>query len=308
MARALRARGVAPGDRVLLVAENRPEWAIADLAIMAAGGVTVPAYTTNTIENNAYLLNHSGAVAAFVSTDRLAARLLPARRRRAGTQAGGQHGAADRSRAPEHTGSDVGRGPGAGRAERRAQPGPGDRADARRPRLLHLHLRHRRQPQGRHADPRQHPGERRRRPRGARDPRPRRRRGVPVVPAVVPRLRAHGGAVPADGGGGADLLRRRSGSSGQQLRRSAPDHRRLRTPAVRGDAPAHPADDRAATWPQGEAVRQDGRPGQQGLRTSRGDELGRKDLQSLARQAGARCRAARASAAGSRRWCPAARR
>jgi long-chain acyl-CoA synthetase len=78
LARALRARGLAPGDRVLLVAENRPEWAIADLAIMAAGGVTVPAYTTNTVENNAYLLNHSGAVAAFVSTDRLAARLLPA--------------------------------------------------------------------------------------------------------------------------------------------------------------------------------------------------------------------------------------
>jgi len=78
LARALRARGVAPGDRVLLVAENRPEWAIADLAIMATGGVTVPAYTTNTVENNEYLLNHSGAVAALVSTDRLAARVLPA--------------------------------------------------------------------------------------------------------------------------------------------------------------------------------------------------------------------------------------
>ena len=78
LARALRARAVAPGDRVLLFAENRPEWAIADLAIMAAGGVTVPAYTTNTTENNTYLLNHSGAAAAFVSTDRLAARLLPA--------------------------------------------------------------------------------------------------------------------------------------------------------------------------------------------------------------------------------------
>jgi long-chain acyl-CoA synthetase len=78
LARGLRARGVAPGDRVLLVAENRPEWAIADLAIMGAGGVTVPAYTTNTTENHRYLLEHSGAVAAVVSTDRLAARLLPA--------------------------------------------------------------------------------------------------------------------------------------------------------------------------------------------------------------------------------------
>jgi long-chain acyl-CoA synthetase len=78
LARALRARGVAPGDRVLLVAENRPEWAIADLAIMAAGGITVPAYTTNTTETQAYLLQHSEASAAIVSNDRLAARLLPA--------------------------------------------------------------------------------------------------------------------------------------------------------------------------------------------------------------------------------------
>ena len=78
LSRALCARGVAPGDRVLLVAENRPEWAIADLAIMTAGGITVPAYTTNTTDTHAYLLQHSEAVAAVVSTDRLAARLLPA--------------------------------------------------------------------------------------------------------------------------------------------------------------------------------------------------------------------------------------
>jgi long-chain acyl-CoA synthetase len=77
LAHALRVRGVAPGDRVLLVAENRPEWAIADLAIMAAGAVTVPAYITNTAENHAYLLNHSEAAAVVVSTERLAARLLP---------------------------------------------------------------------------------------------------------------------------------------------------------------------------------------------------------------------------------------
>ena len=78
LARALCARGVAAGDRVLLVAENRPEWAIADLAIMAAGGVTVPAYITNTAETHTYLLNHSEAAVAVVSSDRLAQRLLPA--------------------------------------------------------------------------------------------------------------------------------------------------------------------------------------------------------------------------------------
>src|SRR5687768_18366034 len=78
LARALGARGIRPGDRVLLVAENRPEWAIADLAIMAAGAITVPAYTTNTAETHAYLLNHSEAAAAVVSGDRLARALLPA--------------------------------------------------------------------------------------------------------------------------------------------------------------------------------------------------------------------------------------
>jgi long-chain acyl-CoA synthetase len=78
LARALSARGVGVGDRVLVVAENRPEWAIADLAIMTAGAITVPAYTTNTTETHAYLLNHSQAAAVVVSTDRLARPLLPA--------------------------------------------------------------------------------------------------------------------------------------------------------------------------------------------------------------------------------------
>jgi long-chain acyl-CoA synthetase len=48
LARSLRDIGLKEGDRVVLVSENRPEWCIADLAIMAAGLVTVPTYTTNT--------------------------------------------------------------------------------------------------------------------------------------------------------------------------------------------------------------------------------------------------------------------
>jgi long-chain acyl-CoA synthetase len=76
--RALLAQGLVRGDRVLLVAENRPEWAIADLAIMATGGITVPAYTTNTTADHRYLLDHSGARAAIVSSATLAARLVPA--------------------------------------------------------------------------------------------------------------------------------------------------------------------------------------------------------------------------------------
>ncbi len=82
LARALRARGLAPGDRVLLVAENRPEWLIADLAIMAAGGITVPAYTTNTAREHAYLLAHSGATVAVAAGDGGCCPRSPKRRRR----------------------------------------------------------------------------------------------------------------------------------------------------------------------------------------------------------------------------------
>ena len=42
LAASLKAIGLQPGDRVALVSENRPEWLISDLAIMAAGCVTVP--------------------------------------------------------------------------------------------------------------------------------------------------------------------------------------------------------------------------------------------------------------------------
>jgi len=78
IAAALMAEGVTPGERVLVVAENRPEWAITDLAVMMAGGITVPAYTTHTPDDHAYLLAHSGAAAVVVSSGRLVERVLPA--------------------------------------------------------------------------------------------------------------------------------------------------------------------------------------------------------------------------------------
>ncbi len=56
LADALVARGIQPGDRVALVAENRPEWFVADLAIMSAGAVTVPVYVTNTIDDHVHIL------------------------------------------------------------------------------------------------------------------------------------------------------------------------------------------------------------------------------------------------------------
>ncbi len=78
LSRALRARGLQPGDRVCLISENRPEWLIADVAIMAAGGITVPAYTTNTVDDHRYILDNSGAKAVIVSTTKLAQRVVPA--------------------------------------------------------------------------------------------------------------------------------------------------------------------------------------------------------------------------------------
>ena len=61
LARALQSLGVEPGDRVGLVSENRPEWLIADIAVMATGGITVPAYTTNTVNDHLHVLSDSGA-------------------------------------------------------------------------------------------------------------------------------------------------------------------------------------------------------------------------------------------------------
>jgi long-chain acyl-CoA synthetase len=70
--------GLADGDRVVLVAENCPEWAIADLAIMAAGCITTPAYTTNTERDHLHILENSDAKAVIVETGKLAQPLLPA--------------------------------------------------------------------------------------------------------------------------------------------------------------------------------------------------------------------------------------
>ena len=80
IAKGLRALGIAKGDRVLLLSENRPEWVIAELAIITIGAVAVPAYTTSTTDDILYILDHSGAKAAIVSTEKLARKLLPAAR------------------------------------------------------------------------------------------------------------------------------------------------------------------------------------------------------------------------------------
>ena len=77
-ARGLRAAGVVAGDRVLLVSENRPEVAAAEVALMAIRAIPVPAYPANTAADHAHLLRDSGARTAIVSTPALAARVREA--------------------------------------------------------------------------------------------------------------------------------------------------------------------------------------------------------------------------------------
>ncbi len=78
MAEGLRNLGLGDGDRVALVSENRPEWCISDLAIMAAGCITVPTYVTNTQRDHLHILDNSGARAVIVSNAKLSVPLISA--------------------------------------------------------------------------------------------------------------------------------------------------------------------------------------------------------------------------------------
>ena len=70
--------GILEGDRVLILSENRPEWQITDLAIMSIGAISVPAYTTSTTNDYKYIIEHSGARCAVVSSHELMRKVLPA--------------------------------------------------------------------------------------------------------------------------------------------------------------------------------------------------------------------------------------
>ena len=62
--------GLQKGDRVALLSENRPEWAITDLATLAGGGVTVPMFSTLTSAQVEYIVRDSGAKILCVSSER----------------------------------------------------------------------------------------------------------------------------------------------------------------------------------------------------------------------------------------------
>jgi long-chain acyl-CoA synthetase len=71
--------GVAAGDRVAVFSANRPEWHVADFAILGLGAVNVPIYFNESPERMTYILNHSAAKAAFVAGVEQTHRLLAIR-------------------------------------------------------------------------------------------------------------------------------------------------------------------------------------------------------------------------------------
>jgi long-chain acyl-CoA synthetase len=72
----LGALGLQSGDRVALISESRPEWVISDLAVLAAGAVTVPVYPTLSSPQIWFILAESGARFAIVSNASQAAKVM----------------------------------------------------------------------------------------------------------------------------------------------------------------------------------------------------------------------------------------
>ena len=254
VAAGLRAAGVSPGDRVLLVSESRPEFNIADAGV--DGGR----------RRDRADLQHQPArrprpcPARFgrPRSDRLhprPGRQGAGRRRRGGrARPAGLHGRrARRSAAPGHAPPRLGR---AGRRAGRPAHAHGRvRADPRRPpRLPDLHLRHRRLAERGDAAAPRHAGEPRRPRHGAGAP-VARRHALPFLPAAVPLLRAHRRLLPA-------ALARHGG--GVFARRRAPrrrdgggtPHHPHRCPApVRGAAGADAGAGREGWRPQAAPLR-----------------------------------------------------
>ncbi len=79
LATALAASGLERGDRVAILSENRPEWAIVDYAVLGLGGITVPIYGTLPANQVAYILEDSGARVVFASTPEQVRKVLEVR-------------------------------------------------------------------------------------------------------------------------------------------------------------------------------------------------------------------------------------
>ena len=83
----LGALGVRPRDRVAILSDSRPEWVIADLAILTAGAVSVPVYPTLPANQVGYILAHSGARVVAVADEEQAAKVRAARKDAPGVEA-----------------------------------------------------------------------------------------------------------------------------------------------------------------------------------------------------------------------------
>ena len=71
--------GIARDDRVGILSENRPEWAIADYAVLGLGGVDVPLYATLPANQISYILQDAGVKAIFVSNQEQLQKILSIR-------------------------------------------------------------------------------------------------------------------------------------------------------------------------------------------------------------------------------------
>ncbi|MBQ9473410.1 MAG: long-chain fatty acid--CoA ligase [Bacteroidales bacterium] len=70
--------GIKPGDRVLTMSSNCPEWNFMDMALAMGGFIHVPIYPTLSVENYTHILRHSGAVLLLVENNILLRRIRPA--------------------------------------------------------------------------------------------------------------------------------------------------------------------------------------------------------------------------------------
>src|SRR5690348_9308734 len=63
--------GITAGDRVAIISENRPEWSLADLALLCLRAVIVPIYTTQAVDQIRFILENSGAKMLLISGKKL---------------------------------------------------------------------------------------------------------------------------------------------------------------------------------------------------------------------------------------------
>jgi long-chain acyl-CoA synthetase len=81
LSQALVGEGLQPGDRVVLASENRPDWTVADLAILAAGALPCPAYPSATEYDYLHVLDNVEAAMAIVSDPAIGAKIMAAAQR-----------------------------------------------------------------------------------------------------------------------------------------------------------------------------------------------------------------------------------